>query len=106
MKKIISSIKKRLICLKLDLFSIPGFFMGKKKNAIFHLNHICPKCPTFRRKMRDIQCNGKCWWYVNWKAGKYHIHRHFGLKNFISQYIFLQTNLRKYKEKLKRRGEI
>ena len=48
---------KRLICLKLDLISIPSLFLGKEANAKYHLKHVCPKCPKFRREMRDVENN-------------------------------------------------
>jgi len=88
--------KKRLICLYLDVLTIPTLFIGKKDNALFHLKFICPKCPEFRRKMRDVNKVGKCWWYVNWKKGNYDIPRFFGFGNCVRQYLFLKTNLKNY----------
>ena len=104
MEKILQGIKKRLICLCLDILAIPSLFLSKKKNAIYHLKHICPKCPKWRREMRDVACDGKCWWNANWKKENYGIHRHFGIKNVITQYLFLETNLRKYRKKLKKQA--
>jgi len=106
MNKFFTAIKKRLISLSLDITAIPGAFMSKKKNALYHLKYICPRCPAWRRKMRDVQGNGKCWWYTEWKSGNYKIHRHFGVKNFITQYTKLSTDLTKYRAKLKKRGDI
>jgi len=95
-------IKKRLKCSHLDVIAIPGVFMNKKKNALYHLKHICPKCPKWRRKMRDVEKNGTCWWHENWKKSNYGIHRHFGVKNFITQYTHLKTDLRKHRMRLKK----
>ena len=58
---------KRLTLLYLDLLSIPGVFMNKKNNAKYHMKYVCPKCPEWRRKMREIQKNKGCFWFNNWK---------------------------------------
>jgi len=39
--------------------------------AIYHLKFTCPKCSGERRLQRDIYNEGECFWYKNWKAGKY-----------------------------------
>jgi hypothetical protein len=87
---------KRLTFLLMDVMAFPGLFMGKKKNAQFHLKYLCVKCPESRRKLRDIKRDGKCWWEDNWNSGNYDIPRSFGLKNFLFQYLFLRTDLKKY----------
>ena len=91
---------KRLICLYLDMLSVPIIFMSKKGNALFHLKFICPKCPEFRRKMRDVNDVNECGWYLNWKKEEYNILRFFGLGNWVSQYLILRTNLKKYNGKI------
>ena len=90
---------KRLKCLYLDILSIPGFFMSKETNAKFHLKYVCPKCPDFRKKMRDVSGTGKCWWLENWNRKNYNIPRNYGYRNFVSQYLFLKTNLTEFKDK-------
>ena len=89
---------KRLICLYLDILAVPTIFMNKKRNALFHLKSICPKCPKFRRKMRDVNDVNECWWYLNWKKRNYTIPRFLGLINWISQYLLLRTNLKRYRK--------
>jgi len=88
--------KKRLTCLYLDLLSIPGLFMTKKANAKFHINYLCPKCPEYRKKMRHVK-EKKCFWETNWEKENFSIPRTFGIKNWITQYLFLKTDLRKFK---------
>lgn len=39
--------------------------------AKFHLRYSCPRCPRKRRLQRDIAHEGECFWYTNWKAGRY-----------------------------------
>ena len=41
--------------------------------AIYHLKFTCPKCSGERRLQRDIYNEGECFWYKNWKTGKYNI---------------------------------
>jgi len=41
--------------------------------ARYHLKCTCPKCPADRRSKRDILNEGECFWYKNWKAGRYNI---------------------------------
>jgi ribosomal protein L37AE/L43A len=41
--------------------------------ARYHLKHTCPTCPVQRREKRDIFSEGECFWYKNWKAGRYNI---------------------------------
>lgn len=87
---------KRLICLYLDIISIPGILLNNKANAIYHLKFVCPKCPRFRRKMRDVNTKRECWWNQQWKNRKYEIPRNFGIKNWVTQYFFLKTDLRDF----------
>jgi len=88
-------IKKQLKCLYLDILSIPGLFMNKKTNAIWHLRYICPKCPEWRKNMRQIDKKG-CFWFNNWTNKNYKISKSFGIKNKIIQYLSLKTNLSKF----------
>jgi hypothetical protein len=82
---------KRLKCLYLDLLSIRGLFMSKEENAKFHLKSICPKCPKWRREMRNLKGDG-CYWINEWNKKNYNIPRSFGFKNWLSQYVFLKVN--------------
>jgi hypothetical protein len=41
--------------------------------ARYHLKYTCPKCPEARREKRDILKEGECFWYRNWKSGRYNI---------------------------------
>ena len=43
----------------------------KKLNAKYHLKFRCPNCPKERKKSRDVLNQGHCFWYANWKKGKY-----------------------------------
>jgi len=43
----------------------------KKLNAKHELKIRCPNCPEERRKSRDVLNQGECFWYTNWKKGKY-----------------------------------
>lgn len=88
-----SAIKKRLECFYLDFLAIPALFMTKKGNAEYHLKYICPKCPNYRREMRDVDNDKTCWWNKNWKMEHYDIPRSYGVRNWISQYVFLKTDL-------------
>jgi hypothetical protein len=72
--------------------------MTRRINAKYHLKVVCPLCPTWRKKLRDVEIKGECWWNRNWKLGNYCIPRHFGIKNFISEHIFLTTNLKRFKK--------
>lgn len=42
-----------LEAIYLDLISIPGVFMSKKKNTKWHLNYVCPSCSLWRKSFRD-----------------------------------------------------
>ena len=86
-------LNKRLVCLYLDILSLPGIFMNKKNNAKFHLKYICPRCPKWKNKLREINKNQGCYWHYNWKKGNYNIQRNFGIKNFILQHVYLKTDL-------------
>ena len=82
----------------IDILALPGKFMSKKGNALFHLKYVCPKCPKSRRKLRDVHGTNACWWEDNWKKGIYSIKRDFGLLNYLSFYLFYKTHLKKYKK--------
>jgi len=86
--------KKRFICLYLEILSIPTIFMSKEKNALYHLKNICPKCPDWRREMRKINKSG-CFWFNNWKIKDYSLPKSMGLKNKLSQILFLKTKFKK-----------
>ena len=88
---------KRFCFLLLDIISIPGVFMPKKYNALYHLKIICPLCPKYRRKLRDVDKRGECYWFSKLKKGDYGIPRYFGAKNFINQYLFLKTDLSEFR---------
>lgn len=94
----IKSILYRIYFVLLDLISIPGVFMNKENNAKYHLKVICPICPSCRRKFRDLENNGNCWWEQNWKKGNYKIPRDFGVLNFFRYYLGIKTELKKYKK--------
>lgn len=81
----------------LDIITLPSHFLNNEKNAEYHLKYICPKCPPERRKLRDVNCCGECWWNTEWAKKNYEIPRHFGALNWIRQYLSLNTNLQKYR---------
>ena len=85
-------------CLLLDFLTVPAAFLNDKGNARFHLKFVCPLCPKFRRKLRDVDGNGKCWWFYHWKDENYEIPRTFGLSNSVRQYFSLKTNLDKFQK--------
>ena len=66
--------------------------MGKKANAKYHVKFLCRICPASRRKYRDIENTGKCWWHDNWKNGNYSIPRNMGTRNLIGTYIGKSIN--------------
>ena len=73
--------------------------MTKKANALWHLNYVCPKCPKWRREMRTLHTNKKaCFWFESWKNKNYKIPKGFGIRNKISQYLSLKTNLSKFQK--------
>ena len=80
----------------LDTLSIPGLFMNKKGNALWHLNHICPKCSPNRRNFRDPKKQGNCIWQNEWQNKNYNFPRSFGFINWIKYYLGIKTNLEKY----------
>lgn len=77
----------RLGFFALDLLASPGLLMGKKANAKYHVHLICRLCPSSRRKYRDIEGNGECWWNENWKRGNYGIPRNMGTFNLLKTYF-------------------
>jgi ribosomal protein L37AE/L43A len=52
----------------------------KKGNAKFHLEYKCPTCPKKKRQSRDILKQGDCFWYTNWKNGKYDLKSYYAYK--------------------------
>jgi hypothetical protein len=87
----------RFYFIFLDTISIPGIFINSEENAKYHLRVVCPLCPNCRRKFRYVGEN-KCWWEEQWKAENYLIPRHFGVKNFLKQYLGIKTDLRKFRK--------
>lgn len=45
----------------------------RKIVAKYHLKFRCSNCPKERRKSRDVLNQGECFWYANWKLGKYNL---------------------------------
>ena len=45
--------------------------------AKFYLKFKCPRCSEKRRKQRDINNKGDCFWYCNWKKGNYDIESYY-----------------------------
>jgi len=72
--------------------------MNKKGNAQWHLKHVCPRCPRWRKEMRAANSKS-CWWESGWKMENCEIPKTFGIVNWLSQYLFLKTNLSKFKIK-------
>ena len=95
MKKTLRRIRWTL----LDIIGMPGLFMSNEGNSNLHLKYICPRCPTERRKLREIVSGRGCYWNNEWSRGNYDIPRSFGFVNWFSQYFFGETNLEKYKVK-------
>jgi hypothetical protein len=85
----------------LDLKAIPLIFLkirGKKKEyAQKHLSQVCAHCPQHRKLTRDVNGNGTCWWYENWKQENYDIPSDFGVKNWLRFYSGADTQLEEYK---------
>jgi len=79
--------------LFLDILSLPGKFMSKKNNAKWHLKVVCPLCPKFRKKYRDVYNKGYCWWESKWKKKEYDIPKHFGVLNWLKSYFGFHTDL-------------
>jgi hypothetical protein len=89
---------KRIQLIYLDILTLPTHILNNKSNAKYHLKYVCPKCPQYRRQLRDVEGKNECWWYTNWSQKKCDIPRHFGVINWIMQYLFLKTNLDKFKK--------
>ena len=87
---------KLLTLLKLDLTTLPCHIMDKKSRANWHLKNTCPRCPTWRQKMRDVKKTGECWWREEWSKANYNIDTHFGALNWIKQYLGKKTDLSKW----------
>jgi hypothetical protein len=92
------SLGKCVVSLGLDLISIPGKLKSDEGNAKWHLDHVCPHCPQWRREMRDVDGDGECWWEKHWKEGDYDIPRDFGVWNWsVGQYLLAKTRLDIYR---------
>ena len=98
MIKILKFVSRRIVFLYLDILSIPSKFMGKEGNAAYHRKYVCVRCPNYRRKYRDVDGKGVCWWTENWAKGNYDIPKHFGVSNWIRSYLGLKMKLDKYKK--------
>lgn len=70
--------------------------MDAQNNAEYHLRHICPRCPHYRRKYRDVMGTGRCFWHEAWSRGDYKIPRHFGPMNWLRSYLGRPTNLKQF----------
>ena len=82
----------------LEIISFPAFFMKNKARAKYHLKFVCPICPSSRKQYRDVRGKSTCWWEYNWRKGNYGVPRHFGMINWIRQYLRLGTNLKQFKD--------
>ncbi|MBW2972708.1 hypothetical protein KY359_06760 [Candidatus Woesearchaeota archaeon] len=89
---------KRLNCFYLDLKSFPTLFMGRERCAKYHLKHVCPKCPGFRRRMNDVDGVGDCWWHLSWSSGNFDIPKTAGVLNWFRQYLYLRMDLGEYRK--------
>ena len=100
---ILARIFRKITVIFLDILSVPSLFLRKKWNAKYHLKVVCPLCPTYRRKLRCVLKNGKCWWFEQWKKGNYYIPRSFGFKNYVRTMLGKKTKLKKYKLRILRK---
>ncbi|MFC1722629.1 hypothetical protein ACFL0V_00665 [Nanoarchaeota archaeon] len=91
------SILHRFVFLYLDVISVPGVFMSKEKNALWHLKKVCPKCKEWRRKFRYVDSK-ECWWEREWARGNYGIPRSFGVKAWAYQYVGKKADLAKFRK--------
>ncbi|MBR9692188.1 hypothetical protein GOV06_05385 [Candidatus Woesearchaeota archaeon] len=96
-RKLMQKIKYVLWVTMLEILTFPSLFMEKKKGALYHLKFVCPICPSSRKKHRDVHGKSTCWWEYNWLKGKYNVPKHFGMINWIKQYIGYGTNLKKFR---------
>lgn len=96
--KLIKFTKERLVFLVLDIISIPSIFLNKEYNAKYHLKVVCPLCPNYRRRYREVN-NKECWWEKEWKKANYNIPKTFGVKNYIKTYLGIKTHLEKFKRR-------
>jgi hypothetical protein len=94
-----NKLSRFLTLLKLDIKTLPCHFMNRKTSAQWHLKYICPHCPDWRRKMRDVTNNGNCWWHENWQRKNYSINPHFGALNWLRQYFGYPIDLKKWQKK-------
>jgi hypothetical protein len=89
----------RIGFIALDFLASPGLLMGKKGNAKYHVHLVCKLCPASRKKFRDIEGNGLCWWNENWKKGNYDIPRNMGAKNLLKTYFGRKIDSDKFSRK-------
>lgn len=77
--------------------------MSNEGNAKFHLKYICPNCPEWRRKRRQVY-DKKCFWEDNWKKGNYDLPRvaMVGPKNFFNAVFSNKVDFKKFREKLEK----
>lgn len=86
--------------VKLDFLTIPTHFMrDRQRRAEFHMRHVCSRCPQWRRDMRNVDGDGKCWWEKHWKREDFGIDPHFGVRNWFAQYMGWETDLSKWQKK-------
>ncbi len=85
----------------LDLLFIPRGLMGKRENALWHLNFICPLCSNWRKSFRNPERKDKCLGYEALKNDKFGFSRMFGIKNVIRYYLGMKTDLEKYQKEFK-----
>lgn len=97
-KKIIKRIIYVAWVIMLEILAIPTVFMGSKACGEFHLKFICPICPSSRKRHRDVNGKSTCWWEYHWRKGDFSIPKHFGIINWIRQYMTGSTNLKRFKE--------
>jgi hypothetical protein len=92
--------KKRLMDIYLFIISSPGLIMSKKRNALWHLKYVCPKCPKWRKGMRYVH-GQKCFWNYNWKKDKFEIPRTWvgNFRNLIRVISLKRPDFTKFKEK-------
>ncbi|MBW2999228.1 hypothetical protein KY339_01030 [Candidatus Woesearchaeota archaeon] len=48
----------------------------------------CRACPKGRRKLRDVENSGECFWHYHWSNGNYDIPAWPGLKNWFKVSFF------------------
>jgi len=51
--------------------------------AKIHLLILCPICSKYKRRTRDIEGIGECYWYYNWTKKNYDIPLWMGTKEWL-----------------------